>query len=132
MANFTLTTEEYEALIALARRGTRDPNPQRQQQRAVQLDSFLRQIEQKNGIVRYALWCQWQNPTAPLPPGTSFPETWPENLRYFLELISRPIALSDVMSVVQQRTPNAVNIYVTSDPAALLGWTPVANFFNNG
>jgi hypothetical protein len=129
MATFTLTQEEYEALIALARRGTWDRDPIRQQQRAVQLDSFLRQIEKENGITRYGLYIQWQDPTAPLPPGTNFPETWPPNLRYYLEFISRPIMQADVMAVVNARTPNAQNILVTPDPAALLGWTPIAQFF---
>jgi hypothetical protein len=132
MANLTLTQESYEALIALARRGTRRHDGSIDQNAAVNLDSFLRSIEKANGITRYVLWVQWQDPTAPLPPRTNFPDTWPPNLRYFLEFITRPIALVDVMTVVAQRTPNATNILVTPDPAALLGWTPVANFFPNG
>lgn len=129
MATFTLSQEEYEALIALARRGTRGRDGRIDQNAAVQLESFLKQIEEENGITRYALWIQWQDPTAPLPPGTNFPETWPPNLRYYLEFISRPIAESDVLAVVNPRTPNAQNIMVTPDPAGLLGWTPIANFF---
>jgi hypothetical protein len=129
MATFTLSQEEYEALIALARRGTRSHDGRTDQLAALQLDSFLKQIEKENGITRYALWIQWQDPTAPLPPGTNFPETWPPNLRYYLEFISRPIAESDVLAVVNPRTPNAMNIMVTPDPAALLGWTPIADFF---
>jgi hypothetical protein len=129
MATFTLSQEEYEALIALARRGTFDSRGCVDQLKALQLDSFLKQIEKENNIKRYALWIQWQDPTAPLPPGADFPETWPPNLRYYLEFISRPIAQSDVLAVVNARTPNAQNIMVTPDPAALLGWTPIANFF---
>lgn len=131
MANFTLTQEEYEALIALARRGTfqRHHECRIDQSRALELDSFLKQIEKENGITRYALWIQWQDPTAPLPPNTDFPETWPPNLRYYLEFISRPVAEVDVLKVVNARTPNAQNILVTPDPAALLGWTPIADFF---
>lgn len=129
MATFTLTTEQYEALIAFARKGTCDRNPQLQQQQAVQLDAFLRKIEASNNITRYALWIQWQDPTAPLPPGVRFPETWPPNLRYYLELLTRPIAESDVTTIVNDRTPNAQNIMVTPDPAGLLGWTPIAQFF---
>jgi hypothetical protein len=129
MATFNLTQEEYEALIALARRGTRSHDGRIDQSAALQLESFLRQIEKENGVTRYALWIQWQDPTAPLPPGVRFPETWPPNLRYYLELLTRPIMQSDVEQVVNTRTPNATNIMVTRDPAALLGWTPLAQFF---
>ena len=129
MATFTLTQEDYEALISLAQRGTINPDGSRDQQRALVLDSFLKGIEKANGITRYFLAIQWQSPTAPLPPGTNFPDTWPPELRYFLQLISRPITQADVLAVVAQRTPNATNILVTRDPAGMLGWTPVADFF---
>jgi hypothetical protein len=133
MATFTLSQEEYEALIALARRGTHRCQHERHhstdQLRAKELDSFLKQIEKENGITRYALWIQWQDPTAPLPPGTNFPETWPPDKRYYLEFISRPITQADVLAVVNPRTPNAQNIMVTPDPGALLGWTPIAQYF---
>ena len=66
----------------------------------VNLDSFLRSIEKANGITRYSLWVQWQDPTAPLPPGTNFPETWPPSLRYHIEFISRPVAQTDVLTAV--------------------------------
>lgn len=129
MATFQLSQEDYTALAALAQRGTYRPDGSVDQGRALALDSFLRSLEKANGITRYSLWLQWQSPTAPLPPGTNFPETWPPELRYFLQLISRPITQADVLAVVAQRTPNAVNILVTRDPAGLLGWTPVADFF---
>lgn len=129
MATFTLSQEEYTALAALARKGTWQRDGTINQNAAIELDSFLKQIEKKNGIIRYALWIQWQNPTAPLPPGTNFPETWPPELRFYLEFISRPIAKADVLTVVSQRTPNAQNIMVTPDPAALLGWTLIDDFF---
>jgi hypothetical protein len=132
MANLTLSQEFYEALVALARRGTRRHDGSIDQNAAVNLDSFLRSIEKANGITRYSLHVQWQDPTAPLPPGTNFPETWPPSLRYHIEFISRPVAQTDVLTVVAQRTPNATNILVTPDPAGLLGWTPVASYFLAG
>ena len=124
-----LQQEQYEALLSLAQQGTRRPNGTIDQQKALALDAALQDIEQSNGIKRYSLWIQWQDPTAPLPPGVRFPETWPPNLRYFLQLISRPICQNDVTTIVAQRTSNATNIMVTPDPAALLGWTPIAQFF---
>lgn len=129
MPNFTLTQEEYEALIALAQKSTVNPDGSVNQQQAVVLNNYLKQIEQENGITRSSLWIRWQDPTAPLPPGTNFPKTWPPTLQYFLQLVSRPIAQSDVLTVVSQRTSNAQNIMVTTDPAALVGWTKLADYF---
>jgi hypothetical protein len=126
----TLTQEQYEALISLAQRGTRRHDGRIDQQQALVLDAALKDIEQANGIVRYQLWIRWQDPTAPLPPGqTNFPKSWPPNLEYFLQFVSRPIAKTDVQGIVAQRTPNAVNVMVTPDPAALLGWTPIDTYF---
>lgn len=126
---FTLTQEQYEALIALAQRGTIQSDGSVNQDRSLALDSFLKSIETANGITRSSLWVQWQDPTQPLPPGVLFPQTWPPNLRYFIQLLTRPICQADVLAVVQQRTPNAMNILVTPDPAALVGWTALAQYF---
>jgi hypothetical protein len=129
MATFTLTQEQYEALIAFAQRGTRGLDGRMNQEMAFALNAFLQQIEQANGITRSSLWIQWQDPAQPLLPGTNFPKTWPPEMRYFLQFVSRPICQADVLQVVSQRAPKAVNILVTPDPAALLGWTPVAEYF---
>jgi hypothetical protein len=126
----TLTLEQYESLLAFAQAGVRRHEGQLDQQQALVLDAALQDIEKSNNIVRYQLWIRWQDPTAPLPPGsTNFPKSWPPNLEYFLQFISRPIAKTDVLGVVFQKTPNAQNIMVTPDPAALLGWTKVDDFF---
>ena len=129
MATFTLSLEQYEALVAFAQKGTFDPNGCVNQQKALNLQAFLQDIEQANGIQRSSLWIQWQDPAQPLPPGTNFPKVWPPELRFFLQFVSRPICQADVLAVVAQRAPKAVNIMVTPDPAALLGWTPVATYF---
>lgn len=127
--SITISQEQYEALIALARRGAVEPDGSLNQDQALVLDAFLRDIEKSNGIVRYALWIRWQDPTTPLIPTTNFPKTWPPNQQYFLQFISRPITQPDVMKVVTARTPNAINIMVTKDPAALLGWTKLSDYF---
>ena len=129
MATFTLTQEQYEALISLAQAGTRRHDGCVDQQKAMVLDAFLKDLETTNGIVRSSLWMPWQDPKTPLPPRVSFPETWPPELRYFLQFISRPIAKTDVLAVVSQRTASAVNILVTPDPAALVGWTTIDDYF---
>ncbi len=127
--NFTLTQEQYESLLAFAQRGVCRHDGTIDQDKALALDAALKDIEKSNGITRYSLWIRWQDPTAPLPPYSNFPKTWPPNLQYFLQFVSRPIAKTDVLAIVAQRTANAVNIMVTPDPAALLGWTKVDSFF---
>jgi hypothetical protein len=124
MAVFTLNQEEYEALIALAREGVQtDP------QRITRLEQFLRGIEKTNGITRSFLMVQWQELSAPLPPGTKFPEVWPPQLRKSIELISRPIAKADVDAVIEKYASEPTSILVTKDPAGLVGWTPIDQFF---
>ncbi len=123
MANtFTLTQEEYEALIALASKGI-TPDEARA------LDEFLQAIEKKNGFVRSILWVQWQEMDQLLPPTTSFPEVWPPELRYRMELVTRPIARSDVEQVLSARARKPTNVLVTPDPGALVGWTTLDKYF---
>jgi hypothetical protein len=120
---FTLTQDQYEALIALARRGAPTPDQARD------LDVFLARIEKANGIVRHRLWIQWQETDVPLPPTTAFPETWPPELRYYLEQLSRPIARADVEHALRVRARRPTQVLVTPDPAGVLGWTRVEDFF---
>ena len=124
-----LDQEQYEALIALAQKSTLDPDGTVNSVRALVLDTFLKDVEKKNGITRYFLYIQWQDPLAPLPPGVKFPESWPPELRYPLTLISRPISRTDVLAVVKQRTTKALNILVTKDPAGLIGWQKLDDHF---
>lgn len=118
-----LSQEEYEALINLARAGADTSAKQ------VRLDTFLRALEKKNGVTRYGLWVQWQEANSALPTGTSFPSSWPPSMRYFLELVSRPIARSDVDAILAQRAINPVSVLVTTDPAATIGWTELDDYF---
>ena len=126
---FTLSQEQYEALISLAQRGTYNSDGSIGQQKMMVLEAFLKDIEKANGVTRYSLWVRWQDPTAPLPPGVRFPLTWPPPLQQFIQFVSRPISKTDVLMLVSQRTPNALNIFVTPDPAGLLGWSKVNEFF---
>ena len=118
-----LSQEEYEALINLARAGADTAAKQ------LRLDTFLRALEKKNGVTRYGLWVQWQEANSALPTGTSFPASWPPSMRYFLELVSRPIARSDVDAILAQRAINPVSVLVTTDPAATIGWTELDDYF---
>jgi hypothetical protein len=120
---FTLSQEQYEALIALARLGASTPEKQRA------LDAFLKSVEKANSVTRYALLIQWQEMDQPLPSSVEFPKTWPPEQRFFLENLTRPIAKVDVGRVLAAKARKPTNVLVTPDPAGLVGWTPIDNFF---
>ena len=122
--DFRLTQEEYEALLALARRGVTGNS-----QKTVDLDQWLHQIESRNGVIRYFLMVQWQEVSAPLPTGARFPDVWPEKLRRTIEFISRPIAKADVEALLAKYASEPIEVLVTPDPNGLLGWTPVDSYF---
>jgi len=125
---FTLTIEEYEALIALAREGTKDKEGH-PTDKARNLDEFLQRIEKENGVKRDAIWVQWQELDAPLPPQTDFPYKWPPSMRWYIELITRKVAKVDVEQVLAARAKNPTSVLVTRDPAGVVGWTQVDQFF---
>lgn len=124
-----LEQSEYETLIEYARQGTLNADGTVNQDKAVGLDAWLRWIEQKNGVVRNFIWVQWQEQDAPLPPGTNFPTKWPPEMRLPLSLVSRPIAKADVTALLNVKAKNPTSILVTTDPAALVGWTELDVFF---
>ena len=125
----SLNQEEYEALVSLARKGITNADGQIDVEKSRQLETFLQGLEKQSGISRYALWVQWQNAREPLPPNTDFPEKWPPELRAYIALTSRPIARADVDKLLSARASNPVNVLVTKDPAALVGWTDVDAYF---
>lgn len=118
-----LAQQDYEALIALARKGAATPDDRRR------LDTFLVSLEKASGITRYMLWVQWQEQDQPMPPTTRFPEVWPPQMRFLIELISRPIALVDINAVLQQQARKPINVLVTKDPGAVVGWSTLEQFF---
>lgn len=124
-----LTQSEYETLVAFARQGAVNADGTINQDRALGLESWLRLIEQKNGVERYFVWVQWQEQDAPLPAGTRFPEKWPPEMRTTISLISRDVARSDVDTLLKTKAKNPTSVLVTRDPAALVGWTEVDEFF---
>lgn len=125
----SLAQEEYEALVELARQGTLNIDGQVDAEKARRLNSYLVMLEKKSGITRYGVWVQWQEVDAPLPPGTNFPKQWPPELRAFLALTSRPIAKSDVLTMLKNRSRNPMSILITRDPGATVGWTELDIFF---
>lgn len=124
-----LSQSEYEAIAELARQGTLNPDGTVNQDKALGLAAWLSAIELKNGVVRNTIWVQWQEQDAPLPPGVNFPRTWPPEMRTQLSLVSRPIAKSDVTSLLAMRAKKPTNVLVTRDPAAIVGWMELDEFF---
>jgi hypothetical protein len=128
---FTLRQDQYEALIALAREGTKNDAGDVDLEKSRRLDEFLKLIEKENGVTRDAVWVQWQELDAPLPPGTVFPQKWPPELRHYIEYVTRKVAKADVDKAIETLANNPTSILVTKDPAALVGWTPLNDFFIN-
>jgi hypothetical protein len=121
---FTLTQEQYEALIALARQGTVNEPVQ-----ASKLESWLRLIEKANGVVRDLVVVLWQELDAPLPPGTFFPTKWPPELKKTIELTTRKVARTDVDKVLEAHARKPTSVMCTKDPAGVVGLTPIDDFF---
>jgi hypothetical protein len=125
----SLTEEEYSALVTLAREGTKDADGVIIPERARRLDTFLRMIERKSGVMRSGVWVQWQEMDQKLPATTSFPDKWPPELRQYIELVSRPVAKADVEAMLAVKARRPTNVLVTSDPDAKVGWSTLDSFF---
>jgi len=123
-----LTLEQFQALTTLAHQGTM-VNGQVDVNKANNLNSFLKTIERANGITRDILWVQWTESDSPLPPTTRFPDVWPPTMRFFIEQITRKIAKTDVQKVLDAHAKKPVDVLVTRDPGARLGWTALDSFF---
>jgi len=124
MADFTLNQEQYESLIAMARIGAGGD-----QRKLTELEAWLRLIEEQNGVTRDFVLVQWQELGQSLQAGQSFPANYPEELRRSIELVTRAVAKVDVDAVIDQYANDPTNVLVTRDPAGLVGWTPVDDFF---
>jgi hypothetical protein len=122
LMEINLSLQEYEALLYLARVGATADGRRR-------VDAFAADIEKRNGVKRYFLWVQWQETNYPLPPTTDFPNKWPPELRTSLERTDRPICLTDIEAVLAVKARKPINVLVTRDPGAELGWTKINDFF---
>ena len=118
--NITMTHEQYVALVTLAQRGTTNP---------LQLDRFVRQIEEDNGIHRSTICIRWQEAHVPLPPGLDFPTEWPAKQQSSLTRYDRPIARADVDAEVRRLAKHPTLVMVTQDVQGKFGWTKLEEFF---
>jgi hypothetical protein len=151
----TVTYQEYESLVFLAREGARlkgfieaaetDPRLRYLVEAANryvgtdankprELEAFLKNIEKQNDITRSFLAVRWQELDEPLPPRTAgaatrWPENWPPNLEGTIELMTRPIAKDDVLGFLSARAKNPTNVMVTTDAGMRVGWAPLDDYF---
>lgn len=136
MTTFTLTSEEYEALVFLARSALTATSCDgavvaRQETHAehVRLEQFLAGIERKNGVTRDTVVAQWTELGATPPPGTEFPHAWPPSQQLTLTYLHRKVCRADVEAAVAKKATKPSDILVTKDPGGLNGWTSLDEFF---
>lgn len=156
MSELTLDYQDYESLVALARKGAElegfiraaesDPTLRRFYEKAREkygydpnlvrdLEAFLKKIESANGIIRYFLAIRWTEANAELPARvagatTRFPENWPPTQEGVLELLTRPITRSDVDAYLTANASSPLTVMVTPDPGKRVGWTLLENYFS--
>ena len=123
--NITLTQEQYESLIFLARQGAQAEG----ENKVRDLEQWLVLIEKANGITRSLVLVQWEELGQALPIGTFFPHKWPPDLRATIEYVTRPVARADVDRLLASRARKPLKVLCTKDPAGIVGWTPVEDFF---
>lgn len=126
---FTITQSQYESLVALAREGAKLSDGTTDTDKLRRIDEFLRMIERQNGVTRDIVWVQWQEADAPLPAGTQFPDRWPPEMRRKVELVTRRVARADIDAVLSAHAKNPLSVLCTKDPAGVLGYTPIDQFF---
>lgn len=128
---------QYEGLLALARKDARyaglvtqaEAGAALDSNKARDLESFLRSLEERNGIKRYFLAVRWQEIGVPLKAGIVFPETWPPEYTATIQQFTRPIARADVDVLLASRAVNPQLVMVTTDPGLRLGWTLIDQYF---
>ena len=123
MPSFTLTQQQYESLVALAREGASVSGKTRS------LEAFLKLIEKDNGITRSFVLVRWQELDAPLPTGTFFPTRWPPELQRTIEFVTRPVARADVDAMLATHATNPTSVMCTRDPAGIVGFQTLDAFF---
>ena len=120
----TLTNDQYEQLVGLARQGIGTSAGQND------LNQFLATIEAANNITRYFLWVRWQEIGRIHPVNQPFPENWPPTQEIKIERLTNPITREVVEAAVADRGNNPFNILVTPDPGGVAGWSTIDQYFS--
>lgn len=95
----------------------------RSQEHAVRFAELVAKINQRNELNFCTLWVQWTERGQPLPIEASFPMRWPAEWRYRLDLFNRTPTRRDVVEILSRQASRPVDVLVTYDPAALVGWS---------
>jgi hypothetical protein len=111
MADLTVTRTQYDALINAALAGDTD-----------EVRRIRDLIDKANDIKRYFLYIRWQDVGGTAPRRIELGVGWPEEQTYQLEL-ERPIARTDVDTVLATNAANPVGVQVTPDRNGVVGWT---------
>jgi len=90
----------------------------------LEIEQLITDIERANGIVTYVMWVRWRDANSPHPRSDDNPQDWPPTLSAQITK-TVPITRTTVEEFVAQRTRNPAGIWVTQDPAGLVGWKKV-------
>lgn len=119
-----LLFEEYEAMVTLAIDACR-----RSPEAAVRFSELVAKVNQRNDLSFRTLWVQWTERGQPLPLDANFPVRWPDAWRYRLDLFNRTPTRKDVEEILARHATRPVDVLVTYDPAALVGWSQLDRLF---
>jgi hypothetical protein len=117
---------EYDALVALARKGVIDEPDQ-----VRTFEALIDNIDARHNVRRYRMILKWQEAGAAPPVGAVFPKTWPPEQTAHVELLGRPIGKVDVDAVLRANARKPVSIVLTLDPAGELGFTTYEAYFGS-
>lgn len=118
-----LTQDQFTTLVSLARRNIASSDDLRK------LNVFIDSILKKNNIKHFLLWVRWKNAGELLPVTLNFPKVYPPTLEFCLESFERPISRSDVQEMLDKQGKTTIEVIVTTDPAKLVGWTRIDDYF---
>jgi hypothetical protein len=125
MPDITLSQQEYEDLVTLAKRTLNTP-----ELRA--FESSMAVIERRNGIEVSILALRWTEAGSPNPPHYTFPQSWPPEQEAVMRKVGGPITREEVEAELEARAKVPVTVLVSPDPGAELGWTTLDDFFKAG
>lgn len=109
----SMSSDQYEALLAFAR-GTRTDTDE--------LRDLRRRIDDANGVRRYFLYIRWMERGGGQPSRIELGAGWPPTQEFPLHM-DRPIVRQDVDAVLSTQATTPVYVTVTDDEAGNVGWT---------
>lgn len=87
-----------------------------------EVEQLWAEIDRQNSIQTYVAWVRWRDANAAPPRMSEPPASWPPQYQAQITL-AVPITKQYLVDFVAARTPNPAGIWITRDPAGLVGWT---------